>query len=335
MFSNVKVSQRRKSRARQAVKYWTKTRMAQATPIPLRSAPLSLLTKIAEKDGRSRVVRPVPPKSQRLAAQTDEVTDMTQLPFSYVGKLFMREGNNNYVGTAWVIGDRAIFSAAHCMFDDNGTFFDDVVFQPQYRNGNSIGSFAVIQSSVDERYTDFGNDHLNYDFGIGILDRSIGHLTGIAGYALYPTSQIARGQVVTGIGYPAERPFDGTKMFKSKGEIVRDSGEGTTAARFIGAENDMTGGCSGGVWVDEHDIAVGLNSFVFVGEDPPIMHSPYFGDGFENLIEWAKENGGINHVQDDDDGDDHDSDTEFDVEKIRDELATAVEALTTIANEID
>ena len=126
-----------------------------------------------------------------------------------------------------------------------------------------------------------------------IRDRPISEFTGIAGYAVNPTSQIAIGKAVTGVGYPAGPPFNGQRMFQSTGKVVRDSAPGTFEERFFGAENDMTGGCSGGLWLDSSNTVVGLNSFVFVGEDPQVMHSPYFGQGFEDLIDWAEENGGI------------------------------------------
>ena len=90
----LKISERRTSRAKQTAKYWTKTRMTKATPIPLRIAPEVLLKSIVATDSsQSRVVAPVlPAGAQRLAAQTLEVPDITQFPFSCVGKLFMREG---------------------------------------------------------------------------------------------------------------------------------------------------------------------------------------------------------------------------------------------------
>ena len=154
--------------------------------------------------------------------------------------------------------------------------------------------------AIDSRYAEFDDEHLKFDLGIAILDRPISELTGIAGYAVNPTSQIAIGKTVTGVGYPAGLPFNGQRMFQSTGKVVRDSASGTFEERFFGAENDMTGGSSGGFWLDSNNIVVGLNSFVFVGEDPQIMHSPYFGQGFEDLIEWAEENGGIEDGPEDD-----------------------------------
>ncbi len=331
--TNIKVSSQKKSRARGAEKFWTKTRMRKATPIPIKVGSPRMLELGKPQAGQSRIVPPVLPRNvARLLAETNEVSDITQFPFSYVGKLFMREGNRNFVGSAWVIGNQAIFTAAHCLFDDNGTFFDDVVFHPQFRNGSSLGAVAVVQMAIDQRYiADSGGDNdLRFDLGIGILDRPIGHLTGIAGFAVNPTAQIAPGNFVTGMGYPAGPPFDGTKMFKSKGRVVRDSAPGTFEERFFGAENEMTGGCSGGAWVDTSNIAIGLSSFVFVGENPPVMHSPYFGQGFEDLVEWAEDNGG-DDGSDDDNGDDDESDAGSVAEKLK----SVVETLNDIIGDLD
>ncbi len=268
--------------------------MQHATPIPLRTAPRSLLQQATGQAGPSRVVTGVLPRSaRRQVAQTVEVPNYSQFPFSCVGKLFMREGSNNYVGSAWVIGQQAIFTAAHCLFDDNGTFFDDVVFVPQFDDSREPhGRFAAVQMAVDQRYTTFSSDHLNFDLGIAILDRPVGDDTGIVSFVENPIAQIAMGAELTGVGYPADPPFDGSDMFQSTGNVVRDSAPGTTQERFFGAENNMTGGCSGGPWFNPGGVVVGLNSFVFRGEQPPIMHSPYFGQGFIDLVEWASENGG-------------------------------------------
>lgn len=333
--SNVKVSGKKKSRVRQSIKYWTKARRAKAKPMPLKVTSAELMRMDKPEIGVTRIVQPVLPGSvSKMLAETNEVTDMTQFPFSYVGKLFMREGDNDYVGSAWVIGEQAIFTAAHCLFDDNGTFYDDVVFFPQYRDGSSLGGFGITQMAVDPRYyISSNNQNLDFDLGIALLDRPISHLTGIAGYTINPTSQIAIGELVTGIGYPAGSPFDGSKMFKSKGRIVRDSAPGTTEERFFGAENEMTGGCSGGPWVDSSNIAIGINSFVFVGENPPIMHSPYFGQGFVDLLEWAEENGGIGNGSGpiDDGADDDDGSND----EIKERLQMIVEQLAEIVDGMD
>ena len=327
------VSERLKSRASHAEKYWTKSRMRKATPIPIRVAPSEMVeTRRPETNGKTRVVAPVLPGSaSRMLADTSEVSDMTQYPVSCVGKLFMREGSSDYVGSAWVIGDRAIFTAAHCIFDDNGTFFDDVVFQPQYRNGSSLGAVAVVQMAIDPRYfISSNNTDLRYDLGIAILNRSVSQDTGVAGYVVNPTSQIALGQTVTGVGYPAGPPFDGSKMFKSQGRVVRDDASGTTQERYFGAENDMTGGCSGGPWFDRSNIAVGLNSFVFRGERPPIMHSPFFGQGFADLVEWAEDNGANEREPGDGDKRENNSDDEL----IREQLIDVAGRMTSLADEL-
>jgi len=337
--ANIKVSESRVTMASHIARYWTPARMSDAQPIPLRSLPKSALKSLEmsleqQQGGATRVVAPQLPQggASRQRAQTTEVPDLSAFPFSCVGKLFMTEGNNDYVGSAWVIGDQAIFSAAHCMFDDNGTFFDNVVFIPQYRSGNApLGSFAAVRMAVDNRYTTFSNDHLNFDLGIAILDRPIGRLTGTSGFAINPISQIAVGQEVTSVGYPAESPFDGSRMFRSRGAVKRDSASGTTQERYFGAENDMTAGCSGGPWIDDSNIVVGLNSFVFIGESPPIMHSPYFGQGFDDLIEWANENGGgIGGVP----SGSSETESPCDCNRIKQELANAVDALNSIINSI-
>ena len=294
--TNIKVSEKRHRLVSRSTSYWTTDAIANAEPIPLRTAPKSLLSQTPVTDGRSRVVPGnLPRTARRQLARTVEVANYSQFPFSCVGKLLMREGSNNFVGSAWMIGKQAILTAAHCLFDDNGTFFDDVIFIPQFDDGSEpLGRSAVVQMAIDQRYVSTsGDSDLRFDMGIAILDRPIGDDTGTVSFKPEPTSEIALGAEVTGCGYPADPPFDGSDMFKSTGPVVRDSAPGSTTERFFGAENDMTGGCSGGPWFDPSGVVIGLNSFVFVGESPRVMHSPYFGQGFQDLVQWGRDNGGF------------------------------------------
>lgn len=325
--TNIKASDNRRKMAKGAKKYWTKKRMAKATPLELRNAPKDIVSK-TKQDGKSRTVQGKLPKSaKRQAASTTEVPNYSAFPVSCVGKIFMREGSSDYVGSAWVIGDRTIFTAAHCVFDDNGTFFDDVVFVPQYKNGSAPhGNFPVVQMAIDDRYAAGTSTDLNYDLGIGILDKKISDITGVVSFQEFPTSQVSLGASVKGVGYPAGPPFDGSKMYQSSGQVVaaQSSSEG-----YFGAENEMTGGCSGGPWFDPSGVVVGLNSFVFVNQTPPVMYSPYFGTGFTDLIEWANDKDGGVGV-DDDNGDGGQVDkpgTNDEIEDIKSELKAQIKEM--------
>ena len=105
--------------------------------------------------------------------------------------------------------------------------------------------------------------------------------------ANYPPNQ----RTYTGIGYPS-RPitgynFHGKYMWQSVGQYI----SGTVAIQVY---NNMTQGCSGGPWRvpynDKPGYANGINSHRY--GDPTTMYSPYFGEGFLNIVNWLKDNGG-------------------------------------------
>ena len=81
-------------------------------------------------------------------------------------------------------------------------------------------------------------------------------------------------------GDPETFPFHGKKMWRSVGDHTGTDGD------VHAMENAMTGGCSGGPWLQEGShIAVGLNSSIRVPHDNR-MFSPVFDHDFLLLIRW-------------------------------------------------
>ncbi|MGL6074925.1 MAG: trypsin-like serine peptidase [Fimbriiglobus sp.] len=295
-------------------KYWTVTKQKDATPITMptvtrrRSDPVGIICD-AELESRSGnmplVVAPIPPASRSTMASvtgdTKRVEDLTVYPYSVVGKLFMAFPGGNSVGSAWVIGKRAIFTAGHCLFGRReGGWASNVQFVPQFANGQTIGTWTVTKMTALKEYVN--NDNLVFDMACGILDRDIGDVTGIAGYSLNIDTRTL-GEII-GAGYPARPqdgfPFNGTEMWRSVGKLASDATAGSTKERNIGAFNDMSGGCSGGPWFTKEapGMAIGLNSHIISDTSgnpvdvPRQMRSPYFGGAFLRLLKWMEDNGG-------------------------------------------
>src|SRR5438045_3049538 len=98
--------------------YLTPEALASAIPLPIpkvysppgvRTAPTAALV-----SSEPRLQDPVDEGDRAWAAanfQTSLVDDMTVWPFKPVGKLYMTFGSTNYQGSAWTIGESAIFTA--------------------------------------------------------------------------------------------------------------------------------------------------------------------------------------------------------------------------------
>lgn len=218
--------------------------------------------------------------------------------------MFFFAGNgSSYVGSAWLVGPRAIITAGHCLYSrEDEDFYSNMTFSPAY-NGRSTGQpkFQLDESVVDPRYANASRDHcLKWDFGAATLTEDLSQQFGYLGYD--STGEFEELTEVEAVGYPAESrpihpsknagetdpesyPFDGSQMWHSLGAFLGVDND------VCGAANEMTGGCSGGPWIKE-STAVGLNSHRYVPHDNR-MFSPIFDEDFMALIEWLDDRGAL------------------------------------------
>lgn len=221
------------------------------------------------------------PRCPATGSNTERVPNRKIIPYCPVGKMFMTFDGRRYVGSAWVIGNQSVFTAGHCVYDSGGGgWADNILFVPQYHQGTEpVGRWAATQIASLKGWTAGGADRFKYDLAIFKVDRPIRPTTGSLGWL---ANAPAPAGCITGIGYPSASPFDGLEMWRSTGKYIG-------GANPLKAYNDMTPGCSGGpweVWRNGVPLTNGLNSHRYTS-DPKTMYSPYFGNGFLNLKNWA------------------------------------------------
>jgi V8-like Glu-specific endopeptidase len=235
---------------------------------------------------------------------TDRVSNIAQFPYSAIAKMFFIDQNGDmFVGSAWVIGRRSFATAAHCLFDAEGSqdFYDNITFVPGF-DGDNAGGIPAVESAVHPTYqSESFPKHLRWDFGVATVDHDLIADFGALGYDASGSISAAE---IEAIGYPAESrpiprtrnggqtdsesfPFDGSNMWHSIGDFLDEADD------LHGMENEMTGGCSGGPWItpDDH-VAIGLNSHRMVPHDNR-MFSPLFDEDFLLLLEWLAERDAI------------------------------------------
>lgn len=291
---------------RTSARYWTHTRQVKATPLPLPAVTLDQLAAMRGELRAQLARRPTfapstaPPSST--VRRTAVVEDTAADPFAAVLKMFMTFGGGMSVGSAFVVGKRAVLTAGHCVYAD-GTWARNVQFIPRYTNGvKPHGTFNAVKTTTLREFTQLpAGPRFVYDIAACVVDKDFPDELRPAAYsvnALLPAGPLRS------LGYPAEPdrgfPFDGERLWASDGDYHHedDAGFGTTAPRVYAHYCDLTGGCSGGPIVGDGGRVVGLNSHVLLRpgggrEDPPRMFSPYFGDAVMRLLKWLEDNGGF------------------------------------------
>lgn len=210
------------------------------------------------------------------------VDGTTNFPYRAVGKLFVRVGGADRSGTAFVIGERAIVTAGHCIFPDmGGQWADEVMFAPHYANGSPAGQWHGRKLHILAGWQAQGSDARCYDIGGILLDRPVEPVTQRIGWYANIAPQQGLFQAV---GYPRHwvspsHDFDGEEMWRCTGDQL-------ASGAILKMANNMTQGASGGPWLIARGgqiYANGLNSFRQSSE-PDALASPYFGAGFVNLV---------------------------------------------------
>jgi V8-like Glu-specific endopeptidase len=275
--------------------YWTPERMAAAVPVelvvgnrpPARDRGPQEFSEAAVRREDSWRPAGIPAANIGLSSVPSSgfaaapVTQTGHFPYTAIGKLFMTFGGRDEVGSAWVVGERAIMTAAHCVYRDRGahTWARNVQFVPRHSAGAApAGTWSAVSLHTLQGWADREADMADYDVAGAVLDRPIRGVTGTVGW-IANRSESGPFQAV---GYPKSEhgtPYDGDTMWRCNARRVADA--------TLRMGSDLPGGASGGPWLvrDGSGVyAAGLNSHRRAG-DGDTLRSPNFAAGFLNLID--------------------------------------------------
>lgn len=272
MYTEYKATESRSS----ILKYWTRERCASAKPRRrVRGRPISTQAPTALPGYDPRAPR-VPEKN--LGAS--KVPDPTVFPWCAVGALFFVSGGEDWVGTAFVIAESGIMTAAHNLFDPDDGYSTKVEFVPAYENGQApFGRWAYSDYWVPDEYKKDADDDA-YDLGLVALEEDPDTQSSVADLV---------GQIQVQTNFPLNEPrtfhevgYPDEFMWQSSGAYTRSLDKGG----IIGKEGELPKGASGGPWLIGSPIGVanGLTSHSdprYPGEE----FSPYFGQWVEEFIE--------------------------------------------------
>ncbi|MFC9235916.1 trypsin-like serine peptidase [Streptomyces decoyicus] len=207
-----------------------------------------------------------------------------------VGAVFEKDDSGEHFCTASVVqspGRNMLITAAHCAFDpDAETTVDDLVFAPDYRNGNEpTGLWKVKKVVIDDRWAKSQDEDL--DIAFLVLDKKNGkQIQDVLGGN---TLGIDRGfdNEVKITGYPTSRDTpiscqNRTTKYSSTQLRIKCS--------------DFEGGTSGSPWLADYDPRSHTGTVIGVlggheggGDVDDVSYAAYFDDDVAKLYKRAQD----------------------------------------------
>jgi hypothetical protein len=258
--------------------YWTKDRMRNAIPrdVVRGDGPRSTAGKPGSGSSWTRLTVPTPYSG----------ADRNS------GKVFFTMSGVNYVcsGTSVVAtsGLSLVWTAGHCVNEGPGPYATNFIFVPAYLNGAApYGKWAGSTLQTTSQWASSGN--FTYD---------VGAVRVVPGTGAAPNSTLTNVQTPRSMdfnygvtvnstrfksyGYPAAGKFNGQRMYMCDSAVVRRDGSTSTAPMGIGC--DMTGGSSGGGWINSAGALASVNSYIY-NSLKNVMHGPYQGTVAQSLYD--------------------------------------------------
>lgn len=286
--SQARTSDNKIQTAAAAEQYWTPERMAKAIPA---QAPATVqASSPRQPSGRAGSIEGVAPSVKVKAERAQGIGTMLN-EASTVGKVFFTNPVNglNYVCSGATVSStkrKLVQTAGHCVHGGaGGQWMSNWVFVPRYRDGaRPFGTWSAY--TLTARTAWINSSSSDEDMGIVVMNTlggsSIANVVGGNGLRWNWGYSVA----VTILGYPAGAPFSGELQYFCQGTTWNGHGQ------QVRAWCNMTGGSSGGPWLQEYNDQNGLgyiNSVVSHRHaDASQMDGPYFDNDVKSLYDFAE-----------------------------------------------
>ncbi|MFD7838789.1 trypsin-like serine peptidase [Streptomyces sp. NPDC059761] len=264
--------------------FWTAERMRGATPLDVTAAPGTGRAPVAAAAARPTAVAPT-----AASAAVASPASFPQAGGAWTGggavvktsgRVFFTFGDR----TASCSGDSitsangsTVITAGHCV-KYQGAWHTNWIFVPAYENGNApYGQWSATKTFATDQWA--ASEDMNMDVGLAVVaplnGQKLSQVVGAQGILFNG----GYNKKMYSFGFPAAAPYDGTKLVYCSGNTGKDFL--LTKDHSLGC--NMTGGSSGGPWLQDFNEATGLGTQVSVNSFgytflPNRMFGPYFGN---------------------------------------------------------
>jgi hypothetical protein len=207
------------------------------------------------------------------------------------GKVYFSDNGVAYVcsGTALNSANGSVvWTAGHCVNDGGSNrFYDNWKFKPAFNSGMTFPDFIAGHLYTSEEWAN--NQEYGKDYGaavVGAVDsKTLEQTLGLGRDLAYNTST-ATGRRLDAYGYPAAGKFSGQRLYHCDSQIRYTDSSASPAD--MGIPCSMTGGSSGGAWIDPlTGFQVSNNSYGY-NSLKNVMFGPQFGSVAADLFHTAE-----------------------------------------------
>lgn len=212
------------------------------------------------------------------------------------GRVFFTLSGVDYSCSGSTVGGvspSVVMTAAHCVSSGAGAWASDWRFIPGYANGRApYGVYAASAFYVAKAWASGADEDDDVAF---VVTRPVSSSSSFSSRAVgtavgeQPVSFGQRGGEESVFGYPAVRPYNGSRLDYCAGQVVPDPYGGADA----GLGCAMTEGDSGGPWLSGFDprtgtgVITGVTSFKYTGQSR-ILYSADLGPVAQALYSHAE-----------------------------------------------
>ncbi len=275
-------------RAAEVRDYWTGARMRAAAPV---ERLLDEGQPIARRSGTSRPAR---------ATAVDSSGAPTAFPDRVHGKVFFTitggTSPGDFVCSGTVVRSKRhslVWTAGHCVNDADfgGGFATNWTFVPGYRDGGRpFGTWPARKLYTTEGWKRDADSRLDLGAARLVRDAQGRGIEDVIGARPIAFEQ-PRDQRINAFGYPAlpgllHPEFNGERLYRCDSPITGADNPPGNGPEPLEISCDMTGGSSGGGWVNAGGKVTSVTSYGYLG-DPTHLYGPYLGSAAAGLHRQA------------------------------------------------